>query len=85
MLLLTYDPNVKPTVPFPTPVEPERNYSISLASPYGNPANAVKLQEKLQFITLTAFMYLFDVSGKTREQFSREAIRLGLPGLVGKS
>lgn len=72
MLLLTYDPKVKST----------QDYVISLVSPYGNPGNAVKMQEQLQFITLTAFMYLFDVSGKTREQFNKEAMRLGLPGLV---
>ena len=82
MLLLTYDPNVKPIVPFPVPVVPKRNYSISLVSPYGNPANSTKIQEQMQFVLYAAFMYLLDVPEKVREQFNKEAMRLGLPGLV---
>ena len=47
MLLLTYDPNVKQTLPEYIPEEPKRNYSISLASPYGSEERMRQIQQQM--------------------------------------
>lgn len=85
MLLLTYDPNVKPTVPFPVPVVPKRNYLIGLVSPYSNPAKIRKLQEQVEFTARMAFASLVPMTKEARDEFNKEAKRLGLPGLVRES
>lgn len=86
MLLLAYDPNVKSVqeyahdAAFSAASKP--NYAISLVSPYGNQESFRKIYEQTQFIFYAVAASLVPMPQEARDQFDKEAKRLGLPGLV---
>lgn len=59
MLLLPYDPNVKPTLPECTPEEPKRNYGISLVSPYFSESRMAEIRQQLFNVTWLLFALSF--------------------------
>lgn len=59
MLLLTYDPNVKPTLPEYVPEGPVFNYSVSLVSPYFSEARMAEIRQQLFNATWLMFALSF--------------------------